>query len=99
MAASGHLILLWHMHQPDYRVAAGDSYTFSEPWVYLHATKDYADMAAHLERHPRMWAVINFSSILLDQLNDYVEQFASGALRDPLLQLLVAGSSVALTPE
>lgn len=99
MAASGHLIFLWHMHQPDYRVAAGDSHTFSEPWVYLHATKDYADMAAHLERHPRMRAVINFSSILLDQLNDYVEQFASGTLRDPLLQLLVAGSSAALTPE
>lgn len=97
MAVSGHLIFLWHMHQPDYRVAAGESYTFSEPWVYLHATKDYADMAAHLERHPRMRAVVNFSSILLDQIHDYTEQFASGTLRDPLLQLLAADSSAALT--
>ncbi|TAN54398.1 MAG: hypothetical protein EPN19_06350, partial [Betaproteobacteria bacterium] len=43
------LVLLWHMHQPDYRDHASGE--FALPWVYLHAIKDYADMAWHLERH------------------------------------------------
>ena len=83
-----NLVLLWHMHQPDFRdVATGD---FRLPWVYLHAIKDYADMAAHLERHPQVRVVVNFVPILLDQLEDYGEQFASGRLRDPLLRALAS---------
>jgi alpha-amylase/alpha-mannosidase (GH57 family) len=80
------LVLLWHMHQPDYRnYETGE---FMLPWVYLHAIKDYSDMAAHLETHPSMKAVVNFVPVLLDQLEDYAAQFASGQLRDPLLRLL-----------
>ncbi|MBI5919961.1 MAG: glycoside hydrolase [Nitrosomonadales bacterium] len=80
------LVFLWHMHQPDYRdYASGE---FLLPWVYLHAIKDYSDMASHLERHPKMRAVVNFVPILLDQLEDYEQQFASGTIRDPLLRLL-----------
>jgi alpha-amylase/alpha-mannosidase (GH57 family) len=80
------LVLLWHMHQPDFR--APSTGEFAHPWVYLHAIKDYADMAAHLENHPRVHAVVNLVPILLDQLEDYGDQFASGNLRDPLLRLL-----------
>jgi alpha-amylase/alpha-mannosidase (GH57 family) len=81
------LVFLWHMHQPDYRdYSTGD---FVLPWVYLHAIKDYSDMAAHLEKHPQVKAVVNFVPILLDQLEDYEQQFSSGQLRDPLLRLLV----------
>jgi alpha-amylase/alpha-mannosidase (GH57 family) len=81
------LVFLWHMHQPDYRdYATGD---FVLPWVYLHAIKDYTDMAYHLERHPGVRVVLNFVPILLDQLEDYTDQFATGNLRDPLLRLLV----------
>ena len=80
------LVFLWHMHQPDYRDSAtGD---FLLPWVYLHAIKDYTDMAYHLEQHPQMKAVVNFVPVLLDQLEDYQQQFASGDIRDPLLRLL-----------
>lgn len=80
------LVLLWHLHQPEYRdYATGE---FREPWVYLHAMKDYSDMAWHLENHPGVRAVVNFTPVLLDQLEDYAEQFASGKLRDPLLRLL-----------
>ena len=61
---------------------------FMLPWVYLHAIKDYGDMAAHLERHPAIRCVVNFVPVLLDQLEDYTEQFASGCFRDPLLRLL-----------
>jgi alpha-amylase/alpha-mannosidase (GH57 family) len=81
-----NLILCWHMHQPDYRnYASGE---FELPWTYLHAIKDYADMASHLEKHPAAKAVFNFVPILLDQLEDYSDQFASGQMRDPLLRLL-----------
>jgi alpha-amylase/alpha-mannosidase (GH57 family) len=81
------LVLLWHMHQPDFRDSASGE--FRLPWVYLHAIKDYADMAAHLERHPRVRAVVNFVPVLLDQIEDYERQFATGEIRDPLLALLV----------
>jgi alpha-amylase/alpha-mannosidase (GH57 family) len=80
------LVFLWHMHQPDYRDHASGEFVM--PWTYLHALKDYTDMAAHLERHPRVRAVINFVPVLLDQIDDYVQQFASGVFRDPLLRLL-----------
>lgn len=80
------LVFLWHMHQPDYRdYSTGE---FVLPWTYLHALKDYSDMAYHLERHPKIHVVMNFVPILLDQLEDYVDQFATGTLRDPLLKLL-----------
>ena len=47
-------------------------------------------MAYHLEKHPRVKAVINFVPILLEQLEDYSDQFLQGTLRDPLLRLLIA---------
>jgi alpha-amylase/alpha-mannosidase (GH57 family) len=78
------LVLMWHMHQPDFRDSNGE---FTQPWVYLHAIKDYADMAAHLENHPAVHAVVNLVPILLDQLDDYSDQFATGELRYPLLRL------------
>ncbi|GIK26272.1 MAG: hypothetical protein BroJett006_25180 [Betaproteobacteria bacterium] len=80
------LVFLWHMHQPDYRDHATGE--FRRPWTYLHALKDYTDMAAHLERHPQVRAVVNFVPVLLDQIEDYVRQFDSGDFRDPLLRLL-----------
>ncbi|MDP2809500.1 MAG: glycoside hydrolase family 57 protein [Rhodocyclaceae bacterium] len=81
------LVFLWHMHQPDYRDhgAAGE---FMLPWVYLHAMKDYVDMAAHLERHPQIRCVVNLVPVLLDQIEDYAQQFDSGRFRDPLLRML-----------
>ena len=86
MKKSVDLVFLWHMHQPDYRdYSSGD---FVLPWTYLHAIKDYTDMAYHLERHPKVHAVVNFVPILLDQIEDYCDQFTSGQLRDPLLRLL-----------
>lgn len=97
MKKSVDLVFLWHMHQPDYRdYSSGD---FVLPWTYLHAIKDYTDMAYHLERHPKVRAVVNFVPILLDQLEDYADQFATGQLRDPLLRLLAHDNSCDLSPE
>jgi alpha-amylase/alpha-mannosidase (GH57 family) len=89
------LVLVWHLHQPDYRDHASGEFVL--PWVYLHAIKDYTDMAWHLERHPGMRAVINWVPVLLDQLEDYADQFASGRLRDPLLRLLARDEAEPLT--
>ena len=83
------------MHQPDYRDHASGE--FALPWVYLHAIKDYTDMAWHLERHPGVRAVVNLVPVLLDQLEDYADQFASGKLRDPLLRLLARDAATPLT--
>ena len=84
------LVFLWHMHQPDYRDHGGGAGEgdIMLPWVYLHAMKDYVDMAAHLERHPQIRCVVNLVPVLLDQIDDYARQFASGNFRDPLLRML-----------
>jgi len=83
-----HLVLCWHMHQPDYRNFLSGEFTL--PWTYLHAIKDYTDMAWHLENTPGAKVVMNFVPVLLDQLEDYSRQFASGKVRDPLLNMLLA---------
>ncbi|MGZ8755562.1 MAG: hypothetical protein ACXW15_10295, partial [Acidimicrobiia bacterium] len=42
-----YLNLMWHQHQPFYPKDERGLYT--RPWVRLHATKDYLDMAAMVE--------------------------------------------------
>ncbi len=79
------LAFLWHMHQPDYRHP--ETGEFVLPWVLLHAIKDYADMAGHLERHPGIRCTVNFVPVLLDQIEDYADQFATRLWRDPLLAI------------
>lgn len=86
-----NVVLCWHMHQPWYRDGLDGDYRL--PWVYLHGLKDYSDMAAHLEMQPRMHCVVNFSSVLLEQIDDYaqsVTQFleTSAPMHDRLLNLL-----------
>lgn len=89
------LVFLWHMHQPDYRDYSSGEFVL--PWTYLHAIKDYTDMAYHLERHPKVHLVMNFVPILLDQLDDYADQFSTGQFRDPLLRLLGHEEGVTLS--
>ena len=93
MSADARLkvVLLWHMHQPQYRDPVSGAYQL--PWTYLHAIKDYADMAAHLEAVPAARAVVNFAPLLLEQIADYARQvqgfLANGlAICDPLLAAL-----------
>jgi alpha-amylase/alpha-mannosidase (GH57 family) len=75
------------MHQPDYRDIVSNEYVL--PWTYLHAIKDYSDMAYHLEANPAARVSFNFVPILLEQLEDYSQQFKQNDIRDPLLALLV----------
>jgi len=74
------------MHQPDYRDSVSGEYVL--PWTYLHALKDYTDMAWHLETNPDARVTFNFVPVLLDQLEDYADQFKKNKMRDPLLALL-----------
>jgi alpha-amylase/alpha-mannosidase (GH57 family) len=62
------VVLLWHMHQPPYRDALSGRYVL--PWTWLHAIKDYTDMAAHLENVPGAKAVVNFTPVLIEQIED-----------------------------
>ena len=74
------------MHQPDYRDSLTGEYVL--PWTYLHAIKDYSDMAFHLEANPKARVSFNFVPIMLDQLEDYANQFKTRRVKDPILKLL-----------
>ena len=52
------------------------------PWVRLHATKAYYDMAYGLEKFPSVKATFNFTPSLLRQL----QEIGSGAVRDLFLE-------------
>jgi alpha-amylase/alpha-mannosidase (GH57 family) len=79
--AQVRLAFLWHMHQPLYREPERGEYLM--PWVRLHATRAYNDMAWILERHPGVRCTVNFTPVLLEQLDDY----ARGEARDRFVDL------------
>ncbi len=79
------------MHQPFYRTADDGHYHL--PWVYLHAMKEYTDMAEVLSDVPDAKAVVNFVPSLTAQIADYAHhlhlwQQEKHTLPDPLLELL-----------
>ena len=85
------VVFAWHMHQPHYADSSGGDYAL--PWTYLHAMKDYVDMAAHLELVDGARAVVNFAPTLLEQIADYAEQVETWlrtgrVIHDPLLNAL-----------
>ena len=76
---TARVCFLWHMHQPYYTDPAAG--TASMPWVRLHATKAYYDMAWQMERFPSIKATFNFTPSLLIQL----QELSSGSVRDLFL--------------
>ena len=85
------------MHQPDYRDYLSGEFVL--PWTYLHALKDYTDMAFHLEQNPDAKATFNFVPVLLDQIEEYARQYRSGAISDPLWEMLAIEDMDALSSE
>ncbi len=75
-----HICFLWHMHQPYYTDPVTGS--ASMPWVRLHATKAYYDMAHLLEKFPAIHCTFNFTPSLLLQL----EEIGSGRVHDLFLE-------------
>ncbi len=81
------------MHQPFYRDTQSKQYAL--PWVYLHAIKEYTDMAAILDSIPGARAVVNFVPSLTIQIADYADRIqhwlnGTGLMPDPLLTALAA---------
>ncbi len=65
--------LTWHQHQPFYFKDADGVY--SRPWVRVHATKSYLDMAQKVADYDDIRVTFNLTPSLIRQLDD----FASGA--------------------
>ncbi|MEQ1626839.1 MAG: glycoside hydrolase family 57 protein [Nitrospira sp.] len=87
-----HVCFVWHMHQPYYTDPIAG--TASMPWVRLHATKAYFDMAYLLEKFPAVKATFNFTPSLLLQL----QEIGNGTVRDLFLER-AQRPAAELTPE
>jgi len=87
-----HICFVWHMHQPYYTDPVTGS--ASMPWVRLHATKAYYDMAYILEQFPFVRSTFNFTPSLLLQL----QEIGGGTVRDLFLEYAQRPASN-LTPE
>ena len=72
-----HLMILWHMHQPQYRDPATGRYVL--PWTRLHALKDYWGMVRVLEEFPGVHATFN----VVPSLGVQLEEYASGKFDEP----------------
>ena len=72
-----HLMILWHMHQPQYRDPSTGRYVL--PWTRLHALKDYWGMVRVLEEFPRVHATFN----VVPSLGAQLEEYASGQFDEP----------------
>ena len=74
-----HLALCWHQHQPLYKnlSQADPRGSYTQPWVRLHATRDYYSMAALVAEHAELHITINITPVLLWQIEDYVERGAT----------------------
>jgi alpha-amylase/alpha-mannosidase (GH57 family) len=76
-----HLVLLWHMHQPQYRDPETGRYLLS--WTRLHALKDYWGMVAMMKEFPNFHATFN----VVPSLGMQLEEYASGKFQDPWFDL------------
>src|SRR5215475_3557250 len=76
-----NLVLLWHMHQPQYRDPETGRYVL--PWTRLHALKDYWGMVKILEQFPRFHATFN----VVPSLGLQLEEYASGKFNEPWFDL------------
>jgi alpha-amylase/alpha-mannosidase (GH57 family) len=79
-----HLMILWHMHQPQYRDPSTGRFVL--PWTRLHATKDYWGMVRVLREFPGVHATFNFVPLLAAQ----IEEYASGNFREPWHDIVFA---------
>ncbi|MGD0303757.1 MAG: glycoside hydrolase family 57 protein [Candidatus Acidiferrales bacterium] len=76
-----NLVLMWHMHQPQYRDPSTGRYML--PWTRLHALKDYWGMVKVLSEFPTVHATFNFVPSLAAQ----IEEYASGSFNEPWFEL------------
>ena len=84
--------IVWHQHQPKYLrdLATGE---YMEPWVRMHAIKDYYDMVSILADYPRIHFTVNLTPVLLMQLQDVIEGYESGGGTDRYLRATLQDAS------
>ncbi|MEW5785255.1 MAG: glycoside hydrolase family 57 protein [Bacillota bacterium] len=75
---------VWNQHQPFYQ----DTETghLIMPWVRLHGSKDYTQMAAVLEHYPSVHQTFNLTPSLLEQLDSYLsgsEDYYAKVMKPP----------------
>ncbi|MGQ9841572.1 MAG: glucodextranase DOMON-like domain-containing protein [Anaerolineae bacterium] len=87
-----YLAIIWHQHQPLYYKDPATG-VYVKPWVRVHATKDYLDMATTLVAYPKVKATFNLTPSLIRQLDD----LAAGA--KDLYQVLAEKPAAELTAE
>ena len=76
-----HLVVLWHMHQPQYRDPENGRYVL--PWTRLHALKDYWGMVEVLREFPNFHATFN----VVPSLGMQLEEYASCSFKEPWFTL------------
>ncbi len=69
-----YLNITWHQHQPMYY--KNDDGVYTRPWVRVHATKDYYDMASTLAQYPDIHVTFNLTPVLISQLDDFANNGA-----------------------
>ena len=76
-----HLVVLWHMHQPQYRDPESGRYVL--PWTRLHALKDYWGMVDVLRGFPNFHATFN----VVPSLGRQLEGYANRSFNEPWFSL------------
>ena len=81
-----NVAIVWHQHQPKYLkdLSTGE---YAEPWVRMHAIKDYYDMVAILDDYPDIHFTVNLTPILLVQLEELLAAWDEGKPTDAYLRM------------
>ncbi|CAI9084792.1 alpha-amlyase [Candidatus Methylacidiphilum fumarolicum] len=86
-----NILLLWHMHQPDY--IDHSTNVALMPWVRLHSVHSYLDMLEMVERFPGLKTIFNFTPVLLEQIEKLVQKEAKD-----FVEILTRIPATELTP-
>ena len=88
VGAKIYLAILWHQHQPLYKdlLCSDPKGSYAQPWVRLHAIRDYYAMANAVARYPGVHLTINLTPCLLWQIEDYAERGATDHALDLTLK-------------
>ena len=81
-----YFAILWHQHQPRYErdPVSGE---YLDPWVRLHCTKDYYDMAAIVQEFEGLHYSINLTPVLLTQIEEIVRGYDTKGPTDKMFRL------------
>ncbi len=83
MTKKMNIAFIWHFHQPCYQEFENGDYLM--PWVRLHASKDYLDMALRANDFNKIKLNFDISPVLLESIEKY-----SNGIMDIHLKLLLS---------